>query len=73
MFKDVLVSIRKDLTRLENLDKNEVFKDKVQKVLDASYQSYCRSLKVNYDYLLYRDTLKVIKNIKREKVKKHEV
>ena len=73
MFKDVLVSVREDLSRIESLDKNEVFRNKVQNVLNVAYQSYCRSLKLNYDYLLYRDTLKVLRNIKREREKKHGI
>lgn len=70
MFKDVLERIKNDLDRISKIDKNNLFKNKVQGVIDASYQSYCHNLKLNYDYLLYRDTLKVMKNIKREKAKR---
>jgi len=73
MFKDVLNSIMKDLTRIEKIDKSKLLEDNIKRILDNSYQSYSHNLKVNYDYLLYRDTLKVLKNIKREKEKNHEV
>ena len=73
MFKENLQTIMNDLKRIEMIDKNSLFESKVQEILDASYKSYSQNLKINYDYLLYRDTLKVLKNIKREKEKKHEV
>ena len=72
MFKDVLNSIMNDLNRVERTSKDELFEDRVRRILDASYQVYCHNLKVNYDYLLYRDTIKVLKNIKREKVKREK-
>ena len=72
MFKDILNKIMNDLCKIEQVDKNALFETKVKSILDASYQSYCHDLKVNYDYLLYRDTLKVIKNIKREKMKREK-
>lgn len=70
MFKTVLNSIKNDLDRISKIDKNKLLESMVQDVIDASYQSYCKNLKINLDYLLYRDTLKVMKNIKRERVKR---
>ena len=73
MFKDNLQKIMNDLSRIEMLDRSSLFESKIQEVLNMSYKSYHQNLKINYDYLLYRDTIKVLKNIKREKEKKHEV
>lgn len=61
-----------DLNRISKIDKNSLFENKVKGVLDTSYNTYCKNLKINYDYLLYRDTLKVLKNIKRERAKKEK-
>lgn len=72
MSRDVLKSIMDDLNRISNIDKNSLFTSKVKDVIDANYQSYQNMLKVNFDYLLYRDNLKVIKTIKREKVKREK-
>ena len=72
MFKDVLNSIMSDLNKVDKTNRDELFESKVRSILDTSYQSYHHKLKVNYDYLLYRDTLKVLKNIKREKTKREK-
>ena len=72
MSRDVLKSIMDDLNRISSIDKNSLFTSKVKDVIDANYQSYQNMLKVNFDYLLYRDNLKVIKTIKREKVKREK-
>ena len=69
MFKDVLKSIMTDLDRISKIDKNDLLEDRIKQVVDTSYQSYYNMLKINYDYLLYRDNLKVIKTIKRERTK----
>ena len=69
MFKDILKSIMNDLERISKIDKNALLRDRIKHVIEASNESYCNMLKINYDYLLYRDTLKVIKTIKREKTK----
>ena len=76
MFKNILNSIMSDLRRIEHLDKNALFEKRVQDTINTSYESYCKDLKINYDYLLFRDTLKVLKTIKHENMKrekKHEV
>ena len=72
MFKDVLKSIMSDLDRIEKIDKNELFKKLISKTVDVSYKSYCDNLRLNYDYLLYRDTMKVMKTIKRERAKREK-
>ena len=69
MFKDILKSIMNDLERISKIDKNALLRDRIKHVIETSNESYCNMLKINYDYLLYRDTLKVIKTIKREKTK----
>lgn len=72
MFKDVLKSIMTDLDRISKIDKNDLLEDRIKQVVDTSYQSYYNMLKINYDYLLYRDNLKVIKTIKRERTKREK-
>ena len=72
MFKNALNSIMSDLDRISKVDKNDLFESMVQSVIDTSYDGYCHNLKINYDYLLYRDTLKVLKNVKRQKEKREK-
>ena len=72
MLKKILNSIMNDLNRISKVNRNDLFKNKVQNTINVSYESYCHNLKVNYDYLLYRDTMQVLKTIKKEKAKREK-
>lgn len=69
MFKDVLNTIMEDLDRISKVDKNTIYESMVKSKVDNSYNNYSSNLQINFDYLLYRDSLKVLKTIKRENLK----
>lgn len=72
MLKSTLNSIMQDLQRISKVNKEELITQRVQRVIDASVESYKHKLDVNYDYLLYRDTIKVYRNIIRERMRKNK-
>lgn len=66
MFFETLKTILADLNKIEYRSKDELLKTMIQNTLDVSYDRYCNNLKVNYDYLLTRSNLKVLKTLKRQ-------
>ena len=74
MFEQSLRNILQELERVSTADRDELFKSLIQKKLNMSYETYMNNIKINYDYLLIRDNLKVLKNISKErkKSKQHE-
>lgn len=70
MLKTKLKNIRADLDRISKLDSDALFEKMIQSKLDNSYDIYCKNLELNYNYLLSRSTVKVIRNIKRQNAKK---
>lgn len=69
MFKESLLHIIDDLNKASTLNRDDVFESFVKKTLQASYERYDNNLKINCEYLLMRDNLKVLKTIAREKKK----
>ena len=70
MLKTKLKIIRADLDRISKLNSDSLFEQMVQSKLDNSYDIYCKNLELNYNYLLSRSTIKVLKTVKRQNAKK---
>ena len=70
MLKKVLKTIKADLERISQINSSSLFEKMVQSKLDNSYDIYCRNLEINYNYLLTRSTVKVIRNVKKQNAKK---
>ena len=69
MAYDSLCIIYGDLCRAGERDPAKLFMEAVRGNLDANHELYCRNLRVNYDYLLSRSTVKVLRNIKKEEAR----
>lgn len=69
MFKDTLKKIEKDLNNLEKIESSKMFEEMVQDKLNNSYNEYNNNLEKNYNYLLSRSTVKVLRNVKKQQQK----
>lgn len=64
MFKHKLYIINKDLAN-HHRTKSEIMERSVAERLDKALLSYMDSLDKSYDYLKYRDNIRVLKNMNR--------
>ena len=64
MFKDKLYIINKDLAKYHRT-KSEIMESSVAERLDKALLSYMDSLDKSYDYLKYRDNVRVLKKMNR--------
>ena len=64
MFKHKLYIINKDLSR-HHRPKSEIIESSVVDRLDKALISYMDSLNKSYDYLKYRDNIRVLKRMNR--------
>ena len=64
MFKDKLYIINEDLNS-HHRNKNEILEVAVKERLDKALMSYMDSLDKSYDYLKYRDNVRVLRKMSR--------
>ena len=64
MFRDKLYNINKDLAT-HHRTKSEIMESSVAERLDRALLSYLDSLGKSYDYLKYRDEIRVLKKMNR--------
>ena len=64
MFKHKLYIINKDLAK-HHRTKSEIMEDSIAERLDKALLSYMDSLDKSYDYLKYRDNVRVLKKMNR--------
>jgi hypothetical protein len=64
MFKNRLYIINKDLAK-HHRTKSEIMESAVAERLDKALLSYMDSLNKSYDYLKYRDDVRVLKKMNR--------
>lgn len=67
MNKQLLMQIKKDVQR-ESQSKDVLLEEYVRKRLNHSLQSYHKELMQNYESLIYKNALKIIRTLNRSNV-----